>query len=165
MKIFGVFMEESILRHEVEGTRLSQPYSNITTGPAPIKKMSLETANEYDVFINVAEKEQYSFPNIENRSNAEYHWFPIDETMVWDKESIRKSIRVLDFYYDKEKKVYLHCREGRNRSPSITMIWLMSRKHDLEVAALIVAGGNKNLANNFQNNFRRNLMNGFISRN
>lgn len=151
-------------QHEIKGTKLLSPYSNITVGPAPMSNMPFETAEGYDVFLNVAEKQEYSQLSDGERTNAEYLWFPIDETVFWNEDSIKGVVKSLNFYYNQNSKIYLHCNKGRNRSPSVAMIWLMSKRNGLEKSASIVAGGNPKLANEFQSNFRKNLMRGFLSK-
>lgn len=157
-------MESQARLHEAREIEFQSPYSNVTVGPAPLNYMDVETASKYNVFINVAENSEYSLLKNREGITQKCLWFPIDETTSWNEISINNSVKALDFHYNEGSKVYLHCNKGVNRSPSIAMIWLMSRKHNLEESSLISSGGNLHLANEFQKNLRRNAMRGFISR-
>ena len=120
--------------------------------------MSLEFAEKFEVFVNVSENKNYSLLPGNKKIDVDYHWIPIiDENSYWGYEPFLESRRILDFYHDKETRIYLHCKNGINRSPCIAMAWLMFRGYNLDEAALCVAGGSVDRSNSHQRNFQGNV--------
>lgn len=153
------------LTNNVESVRMSKPYSQIVIGSDPTKGMTLETAQQFDVFVNLTENPLYSLSSDKPRTDTKYYWVPINEKNFWGYDPFSKSKIILDFHYDEGHSVYLHCEFSANRSPSIVMGWLISRDHSLEEAALIASGGNEELSKLNIDQFRKKIDQGFIPKN
>lgn len=142
--------------------RLMEPYQCISTGPSPLDGMALSTAQYFDIFMNVSDSVQYSLDKEKPRGDTVFLWYPLRELECWGYEPFFWSKKVLDSAYEDDKKVYMHCHAGVNRSPNMALAWLLSRGHSLEEAALISKSGNEEYADYLKNKFLRNIEDGHI---
>ena len=101
--------------------------------------MTLKSAQEYDIFFNVALETLYSKDIVRPRIDTEYYHAPIDEDHFWGYEGILMSKIILDEAFDKNKKTYLHCHSGANRSPTVAAFWLYSKVGDMKKACEILS--------------------------
>lgn len=159
-------MNRDWFNSEQDGFRariLLSPYDNITVGSCPLDGMTLETAQSFDSFINLCENPLYSLDDRKPGLRTAYYWIPIKELEVWGENKIESIRDILDFEYDNQRKVYLHCAAGTNRSPCVAMNWLMiSRGHSLEEAAFILTR-DEGSAKIFQSKYRLNIEQGYLS--
>lgn len=86
-----------------------------------------KTAYPYDAILNVS---QHSY---EPPPDAEYVHIPIDEHNASPEQKpervndLAKAIRQLETWTEQGKKVYVHCSEGMNRSPSVIAGYLYNQ--------------------------------------
>jgi Dual specificity phosphatase, catalytic domain len=109
--------------------------NNIKIGSYPYQFDSFFDASKYDIIINVSD--EYNF-NVENRLNKEgckTYWFPMNECKKdIGLNSIFAALTILYQAEKQNKKVYLHCHAGVNRSPTVfsAYFFMRSGKHLIE---------------------------------
>jgi hypothetical protein len=74
----------------------------------------------FDVYINVSDEYIYECHLSAMRSGKQYHWFPLNECFGdIGLNSIYAALQILYIAEQNNKKVYLHCHAGANRSPTV----------------------------------------------
>lgn len=114
------------------GRPLPAPYDKIFIGCDPLDGMTNETAKSYDAIVNVSCSEcAYFSPAF---AGQKMHWTPVNEMGQWSLAAFYYVKKVLDYHYERGDKVYLHCHAGAYRSPTMAIMWLVSRGHSYEEA-------------------------------
>lgn len=107
------------------GFKLKPPYDRIIIGCDPRDGMTKETADSFDVYINVSDSICTTFEP--SRPGQFMHWYPVNECGLWNLSYLYWLKTVMDFHYDAGHRIYLHCHAGAYRSPSAALLWLQSR--------------------------------------
>jgi len=90
--------------------------------PSEIEKSSC------DVFINVSDEYIGSCHVSAVKSNKMYYWFPMNEcTKDIGLNSIYGALQIMHNAEMENKKVYLHCHAGINRSPTVMECYYFMR--------------------------------------
>ncbi len=91
--------------------------NNLIVGPYPYKVNNNINISEYDIVINVSDE---YYPEIKKKIvgvGCDYYWFPMNEcTNNIGLNSIYGAMNILWEAELNNKKVYLHCHLGVNRS-------------------------------------------------
>ena len=97
--------------------------------PSEIEKSDCE------VFINVSDEYITSCHIVANRVGKSYFWFPMNEcTKEIGLNSIYGALQIMYNAELENKKVYLHCHAGVNRSPTVMECYYFMRTgHFLEL--------------------------------
>ncbi len=119
-------------KDEARGRPMKGQYSNIFIGSSPQDGMTKETADSYDVFVNVSDSICNTFEP--SRLGQHMHWYPVNEMGRWNLSYLFWLKNVLDYHYERGHKIYLHCHAGAYRSPSAAVLWLQSRGHSSQEA-------------------------------
>jgi len=119
---------------------LAEPFGNIFVGSDPSDGMTRETAQSFDVFLNVSDSPSNYFDGLEGQR---MHWTPISEMGYWGYAPLYFCKMVLDHHYKKKDRVYVHCHAGAHRGPMMAMCWLLSNGKTLKEAARIIWNGRK----------------------
>lgn len=102
--------------------------SKLEVGSFPFMNNGRFEPKEYDYVINVSDEfyiEHY-MPIITVGVN--YHWFPMNEAKKdAGLNSIYAAMVILHLAESKNKRVYLHCHAGVNRSPTIAAAYYYMR--------------------------------------
>lgn len=126
-------------KNEARGFKLRPPYDRIVVGCDPRDGMTKETADSFDVFVNVSDSPCALFEP--SRPGQHMHWYPVNECGRWNLSYLFWLKRVLDHHYDAGHRVYLHCHAGAYRSPSAAVLWLQGRGLSYLEAAVIAKEG------------------------
>ena len=90
--------------------------------------------SDFDIYINVSDEYIESCYLSAIKSGKMYFWFPMNEcTNDIGLNSIYASMQILKNAEDNNKKVYLHCHAGVNRSPTVKECYYLMRTGDFEV--------------------------------
>ncbi len=108
----------------VRAEKMSTPYENVYIGTDPRDGLKKETAESFDVFINVADSPSVIFEPYPHKRHYTY-WFPINEMGYWSHSSFYGAIKALDFHIRAGHKIYLHCHAGAHRSPLVFLVYLL----------------------------------------
>lgn len=114
-------------KNEARGFKLRPPYDRIVVGCDPRDGMTKETADSFDVFMNVSDTACTTFEP--SRPGQHMHWYPVNEAGRWNLSYMFWLKTVLDHHYALGHRIYLHCHAGAYRSPSAATLWLLSRGH------------------------------------
>lgn len=75
---------------------------------------------ERDIIINVSDEYIHGCMSEALRAGKLYYWFPLNEcTSDMGLNSIYAALQILSNAEKENKKVYLHCHAGANRSPTV----------------------------------------------
>lgn len=118
--------------NKASGYNLKAPYDRIIVGCDPRDGMTKETADSFDVYVNVSDSACSTFEP--SRLGQAMHWYPVNECGLWNLSYLFWLKTVLDHHFDAGHRIYLHCHAGAYRSPSAAVLWLQSRGHTPEEA-------------------------------
>jgi protein tyrosine phosphatase len=91
---------------------------NLKVGRFPVP--SEVEKSEYEIYINVSDEHIHCNHIVAMRSNKFYYWFPMNEkTNDIGLNSIYGALQILYNAELENKKVFLHCHGGVNRSPTV----------------------------------------------
>lgn len=95
-------------------------HSNLIVGAYPEPEEFSEAFKEYDIFINVSDEFRPAYVQEIIGLGKTPFWFPMNEIKKdIGLNSIYAAMCVLYHAEQKNKKVFLHCHAGMNRSPTI----------------------------------------------
>ncbi len=86
-----------------------------------------EYLKDFDVVINVSDEPFFPTEKLQ-------HWMPLNEVSQWDYSMIYWFAQLMNYYISQNKKIYVHCMAGVNRSPTLTYLFLLSLGHSEEEA-------------------------------
>ena len=109
------------------GYQLKAPYDRVFVGCDPRDGMTKESADSFDVYVNVSDTACTTFEP--SRLGQAMHWYPVNECGLWNLSYLFWLKTVLDHHYDAGHRIYLHCHAGAYRSPSAAVLWLQGRGH------------------------------------
>ena len=93
---------------------------NLTVGPYPYKQNQWFQAKKYDIIINVSDEFYDIVESQQRECGLKTFWFPMNEAMRdVGLNSIYGAMVILFNAERNNKRVYLHCHAGLNRSPTI----------------------------------------------
>lgn len=135
--------------------RIQDPrYANVIIGTNPTDGMTRETADKFDVFLNVSDTPcALLHPS---RPDQRQHWLPLIECGEWPYGVLHASRVILDDAHERRLRVYLHCHAGAFRSPHILVAWLLTRGHTLAEACVIES------SHDWSEKFMRTIDNGVL---
>lgn len=102
--------------------------TKLEVGSFPFINNDRFNPNEYDYVINVSDEfyPEHYMPIISVGVN--YHWFPMNEVKRdVGLNSIYGAMVILYLAESKNKRVYLHCHAGVNRSPTVAAAYYYMR--------------------------------------
>lgn len=112
---------------KIQGEWLKGEFSNIFVGSCPKDGATQPWASQFDCIINVSDTEGVLFePAFKGQRT---YWYPLNENGEWSYCYFYMIFKILDFHYSKGHKIYVHCRAGIYRSPSILKWWLVASQN------------------------------------
>jgi hypothetical protein len=122
--------------------KLQEPFSNIFVGEMPTySEFTHESASFFDHYVNVS-MTPFELNGYDKEINANFHWFPLDEGSFFGFQSLFWFKHKMDGFYNNKENVYVHCEAGINRSPKMTLCWLLSLGINVEEGSKIIYGEN-----------------------
>jgi hypothetical protein len=86
----------------------------------------------YCAVINVSDSPCATFDY--QRAGMPSFWFPINEMAKWTHAPFYGALKVVNEYYEGNKKVLIHCHAGANRSPCIAFAILLTKGYTWQEA-------------------------------
>lgn len=84
--------------------------------------------SDFDIYINVSDEYIQSCHQVAVENGKMYYWFPMNEcTGNMGINSIFGALQILFNAEKQNKKVYLHCHAGVNRSPTVKECYYLLR--------------------------------------
>lgn len=110
----------------------------VTLGALPLTKNHYrEIIKENMVVLSVVEKIELKGIGILGDPVTECDWkrgditqliLPVMDTEAPSQEQIREGIEFMEKYINEGKKIYVHCKAGKGRSPVLVICYLMHHK-------------------------------------
>jgi len=124
-------------------SRVSKIFNNIYLGPAAdnTKILSFITSSNIECIIDLREKHELKHLNTLNLiTNNCYFNVPIKDDSVPKDEDFIGIMSIMDKLIKERRKIYINCRLGRGRSPTILLAYLACRfKKPIPYLYLLIA--------------------------
>ncbi|MBI4038404.1 dual specificity protein phosphatase family protein [Candidatus Daviesbacteria bacterium] len=101
--------------------------TNLCCSAIPHIKVLLNLGIKAD--IDLEEERQEQTPNIDT-----YLWLPIKDHYAPTQEQLDTGVAVIDSLVKSNKKVYIHCRNGHGRSPTLVAAYFISQGMEVNEA-------------------------------
>lgn len=115
------------------------PFETVFVGSDLRDGVSLKTIRSFAAIVNVSDSTSRSveeFPY--GLRNIRQHWVPINEIGAWGYMPFYQFKQIMDYHYERNEPVYVHCHAGAFRAPIMTMCWIMSRGIRIRQASWLV---------------------------
>ncbi|MBI3109848.1 dual specificity protein phosphatase family protein [Candidatus Daviesbacteria bacterium] len=83
--------------------------------------------------IDLEEERQEQTPNIDT-----YLWLPVKDHSAPTQEQLDTGVAVIDSLVKNQKKVYIHCKNGHGRSPTILAAYFINQGKTVEEAIRMI---------------------------
>lgn len=101
--------------------------TNLCCGAIPHIQVLLNLGIKAD--IDLEEERQEETPNIDT-----YLWLPVKDLQAPTQEQLDTGVAVIDNLVKNNKKVYIHCKNGHGRSPTLLAAYFISQGMDVNKA-------------------------------
>lgn len=113
-------------------------------------------SSTYCAIVNVSDRPMATFDY--QKAGIPSFWFPINELGIWTHAPFYGTMKVVNEYYTGNKKVFIHCQAGANRSPSVAFAILLAKGYTWQEAEESLEYPDLHLV------FQRNIKRGHISK-
>lgn len=101
--------------------------TNLCCSAVPHIKILLDHGIKAD--IDLEEERQEQTPNIDT-----YLWLPVKDHLAPTQEQLDTGVAVIDSLVKNNKKVYIHCKNGHGRSPTLLAAYFISQGLEIDEA-------------------------------
>lgn len=101
--------------------------TNLCCTAVPHTKILLDLGIKAD--IDLEEERQEQTPNIET-----YLWLPVADHHAPNQEQLDTGVAVIDSLVKNNKKIYIHCKNGHGRSPTMLVAYFISQGMEISDA-------------------------------